>query len=76
MSSSVGGSSGNKNLTQHRKLYQIQSGNTFLPTDLDFFEYDDKDSDVAPPQNLVQQTQSEWGEVCVDVCVWERDWDQ
>ena len=34
---------------------------SLLPcADLDFFEYDDKDSDVGPPQNLVQQ---EWDEV-------------
>ena len=33
--------------------------------DLDFFELDEKNSDIGPPQISVQpQQQAEWGEVC------------
>ena len=31
--------------------------------DIDFFEYGEKDSDVGPSQNLVQQPQQSWEEV-------------
>ncbi len=41
------------------------------PIDLDFFEDDEKDSDVGPPHNVRQQ-QQEWNEVSLTQSMKQR----
>ena len=44
-------------------MYAIKTMYLYCYADIDFFEDDEKDSDVGPSQNLVQQPQQSWGEV-------------